>query len=364
MPKDWYLRDWQDDHQQGLSVEKTYATLLKDKPSRTVLVAVIDSGVDTDHEDLKDVIWSNEDEVADNGIDDDNNGYIDDVHGWSFIGGKNGSVVEDTYELTREYVRLKGIYGRPGERKARKKNAVEFEYWRKIKQEFEKSSTLYNNLYATFQKRYVDAGLANDTVKKILKVEKLKAEHLSQLNVKGAFLKTATETLAAAFKTFGDVDRALAEWKAIVNFFEYKSKYGYNVGFDPRTIVGDNYSDVYEKNYGSNDVKGPDPDHGTHVAGIIGANRNNNIGIKGIANNIRIMVLRAVPHGDERDKDVANAIIYAVDNGAKVINMSFGKYYSPQKDAVDKSVKYAESKDVLIIHAAGNDRTDNDIHGS
>jgi len=131
--------------------------------------------------------------------------------------------------------------------------------------------------------------------------------------------------------------------------------YQLNLEFDPRSIVGDNYNNPEEHYYGAADVTGPGADHGTHVAGIIGAARNNSIGINGIADNVLLMSVRAVPNGDERDKDVANAIRYAADNGAKVINMSFGKPYSPNKKVVDEAVKYAMSKDVLLIHAAGND---------
>jgi subtilisin family serine protease len=141
--------------------------------------------------------------------------------------------------------------------------------------------------------------------------------------------------------------------------------YGYNLDFDPREIVGDNYAVMNEKGYGNNDVKGTGgPVHGTHVAGIIGANRKNEIGIKGIADNVRIMALRAVPNGDERDKDIANAIRYAVENGALIINMSFGKKYSPNKEYVDQAVKYAESKGVLLVHASGNENEniDKDTH--
>jgi subtilisin family serine protease len=141
---------------------------------------------------------------------------------------------------------------------------------------------------------------------------------------------------------------------------EKRVKYSLNPDFDPRPIVGDDYQDVTQRNYGNSDVIGPDPMHGTHVAGIIGAVRDNDLGIQGIAPAPRIMVIRAVPDGDERDKDVANAIRYAVDNGAQVINMSFGKGQSPFKGAVDDAVKYADSKGVLMVHAAGNEAADND----
>jgi subtilisin family serine protease len=146
----------------------------------------------------------------------------------------------------------------------------------------------------------------------------------------------------------------------VCDSYKTAMEYGYNLDFDPRSIVGDNYAVLNEKGYGNNNVKGSVPVHGTHVAGIIAANRKNEIGIKGIADNVKIMAIRAVPNGDERDKDIANAIRYAVDNGAHIVNMSFGKDYSPQKEYVDQAVKYAEQKNVLLIHAAGNDNDDND----
>lgn len=95
--------------------------------------------------------------------------------------------------------------------------------------------------------------------------------------------------------------------------------------------------------------------HGTHVAGIIGAIRGNKLGADGVADNVLLMSLRAVPNGDEQDKDIALAIRYAADNGAQVINMSFGKSYSPNQKEVYEAILYAESKGVLLIHAAGND---------
>jgi cell wall-associated protease len=88
IPQDWFLRDPEQDSLLGVSSERAYETLLKGQPSRTVIVAVIDSGVDIEHEDLKSVIWKNEKEIPGNGLDDDNNGYVDDVYGWNFIGGK------------------------------------------------------------------------------------------------------------------------------------------------------------------------------------------------------------------------------------------------------------------------------------
>ncbi len=364
IPSDWFLRDPETDHLQGVSAERTYNTLLKGKSSRTVLVAVIDSGIDTEHEDLKDIIWTNPKEIAGNGIDDDKNGYVDDIHGWNFIGGKTGNVSDDTYELTREYVRLKKKFENVDEKKIGRKEKADYELWQKIKIEFEEASAKAKKQYNFYLSIYESIAFGNDTLKQILGVQKLNQELLEKINSEDKKIEIAKGSVAIIFQQAGpnaDVEAILEEIKNAVDHFKIQAQYGYNTEFDPRKIVGDNYSDLYEKGYGNNDVKGPDATHGTHVAGIIGADRKNNIGIKGIADNVKIMSVRAVPNGDERDKDIANAIRYAVDNGAQVINMSFGKSYSPNKDVVDKAVKYAESKNVLLIHAAGNDSKDDDV---
>lgn len=363
VPKNWFLLDPETDHVQGVSAERAYTTLLKGRPSRTVIVAVIDSGVDIFHEDLKDVIWTNPGEIPGNGIDDDKNGYVDDVHGWNFIGGANGNVNEDTYELTREYTRLKAKYGNMDEKKVPKKNQAEFAYWKDISSKFEKRAEEAQQQYNMYSAIYRNISFGYDTLRSILNVDKITASMIDTLKANSPVIAFSKNAMNIIFQNFGndaDVDEVLDELKEAVEYYEVQALYGYNVEFDSREIVGDNYANVNERHYGNNDVKGPDSMHGTHVAGIIAANRNNDIGIKGIADNVKIMPIRAVPNGDERDKDIANAIYYAVDNSAHIINMSFGKSYSPQKEVVDKAVKYAESKGVLLVHAAGNDGDDID----
>jgi subtilisin family serine protease len=363
VPKDWFLRDPETDKLQGVSADRVYNTLLKDKPSRTVIVAVIDSGVDVFHEDLKDVVWINEDEIPDNGIDDDKNGYVDDVYGWNFIGGKDGNVNEDTYELTREYVRLKARYENVDEKKVPRKSQAEYAQYKDIKSKFEARAEEATQQYNQYNTIYTNISFGNDTLKQILNVEKVTAGLLDTLKATTPILAFSKNAVSIIFQNFGpdvDVDEVLEDLKGAVDYYRVQALYGYNPEFDSRTIVGDNYNDLNEKHYGNNDVKGPDAEHGTHVAGIIAANRKNGIGMRGIADNVKIMAVRAVPNGDERDKDVANAIRYAVDNGAHIINMSFGKSYSPHKEVVDKAVKYAESKGVLLVHAAGNDGDDID----
>lgn len=371
IPPNWFLLDPETDRVQGVSVERTYNTLLAGKPSRTVIVAVLDSGVDPEHEDLKDVMWVNEDEIPGNGIDDDNNGYVDDIHGWNFIGGKDGNVGADTYELTREYVRLKAKY-EDATPKTIKKNKSEYEYWQKIRDKFERLSKFNNELYEKYTQEYnmystVQGTIAYcDSLLRVrMNVEELTAASLDSYETTNDTLLFAKSTLNKIFDNIdpgvklsdfmGELSAYLEALKQQIEHYETIVHYGYNPEYDSRLIIGDDYNNLYEKHYGNNDVKGPDASHGTHVAGIIAANRKNDAGIMGIADNVRIMSVRVVPNGDERDKDVANGIIYAVDNGAHIINMSFGKDYSPQKEAVDRAVKYAESKGVLLVHAAGND---------
>lgn len=375
-PPDWFLLDPQTDSVQGVSAEKTYSTLLKGQPSTPVVVAVIDSGIDIEHEDLKDVIWVNEDEIPGNGVDDDKNGYVDDIHGWNFIGGKGGNVNEDTYEVTREYARLKPLFENVDETRLSRRRKADFDYWKKVKEKYERDSKFSADQYEQYRKQYelyinayrtiefCDSVLEKTSGRPLLK------SSLSSIEVTNDTVNFAKQTLTKFFQSMeGDftvkdflmeLNGFLDQLEEGVNHYRVAVQYGYNTTFNSRSIVGDDPDNLYEKGYGNNDVEGPDARHGTHVAGIIAANRANSIGIRGIADNVRIMSVRAVPNGDERDKDVANAIIYAADNGAKIINMSFGKSFSPQKEAVDKAVKYAESKGVLLIHAAGNDSDDLD----
>jgi len=356
-PKNWFNLDYQTDKVRGIGTEKAYAELLANKKSTTVIVAIIDSGIDIEHEDLKDKIWVNPGEIAGNGIDDDKNGYIDDINGWDFIGNANGEMVDhDNLELTRQYVKYKKIYDGKTATDFKGKELAQFNEYQKIKTDFEqkqKEAIGMNNLLNQFMVAY---NQADSIAKAILKKDDYTLEEVNAIDSNQedvAKAKQVLGTIAAMGATIDDI-------KEGVEHFENQVKYNLNPDFDPRSIVGDDYADKKQKYYGNNKVKGPDATHGTHVAGIIGANRNNDIGMKGVANDVKIMVIRAVPDGDERDKDIANSIYYAVDNGARIINMSFGKDYSPDKEIVDKAVKYAEKKGVLLVHAAGNDGRNTD----
>ncbi len=310
-----------------------------------IVVAIIDSGTETDHPDLTTRLWTNKGEIAGNGIDDDKNGYIDDIHGWSFLGGKNGDVEKDNMEFIRVYKMYKGMFP---DGKSIKGKEKEFKYYQKLEADFQSRLTNAQNdvkEYEAFVKMYASA---KNFFKKEIGDNYTKDEVMGFQNDNDS-LPIYKQLIVVGIEN--NFDAVLPQWGDQV---KSALEFGYNLDFDSRSIVGDNYSDINEMNYGNNHIDGPAGEHGTHVAGIVGASRDGK-GMDGICPNAELMIIRCVPDGDERDKDVANAIIYAVNNGAKVINMSFGKAYSPFKARVDEAVKYAESKGVLLVHAAGND---------
>lgn len=358
VPNNWFNLDPVTDKYSGVSTEKTYNELLKGKKSQTVVVAVIDGGVDLTHEDLKGNAWINAKEIAGNGIDDDKNGYIDDLNGWDFIGGKDGDVDHDNLEITRIYRDLKMKYENANPATLPEADKKEYEKYLVIKKSFEsrlddskKQLALYSSMNDNVKS--VVSAIGKDSIT----LEDVRNYTPSDSNTNAKLGKLILLGMIASGYSVKDLTEQLDE---AVKQFQGNIDYSYNLDFDPRNIVGDNYKDVTEKFYGNNDIKGPDGLHGTHVGGIIGAVRGNGIGMDGVADNVKIMGVRVVPDGDERDKDVANGILYAVDNGAKVINMSFGKSYGTNKKAVDDAVKYAAKHDVLLVHAAGNDSKNND----
>lgn len=357
-PDNWFNLDPTNDKVNGVSTERAYKELLKDKKPVPVIVAVLDSGVDYKHEDLKDVMWTNPGEIAGNGIDDDKNGYIDDIHGWSFLGGKDGNNVDaDNLESTRIYRAYKAKYdGKKASDFKTKEEKAELAKYEAAKADMNDVKSKYEPAYN--QLKFFKGGLAiiEADIKAQQGVTDIKLENLEKYTPEDKTAKQTKGILVMSMKTgkttYPEFKEQIEEGYTQMSSMIEKSL---NPEFDPRPIVGDNYADAYEKYYGNPDCKGPHSFHGTHVAGIIAAARNNGIGMDGVAADVKIMAVRCVPDGDERDKDVANAIIYAVDNGAKILNMSFGKKFSWNKKVVDDAVKYAQSKGVLLMHAAGND---------
>ena len=342
----------------GVDTDRAYAEQLEGmQPKRTVVVAVIDSGIDIEHEDLKDVLWTNTDEVAGNGVDDDNNGYIDDVHGWNFIGGPNGEQIsEDTFEVTREFARLSEKYADVDESALTGADKEEYAYYQEIVTAFEEEKAEMAGLLSNIDNALGVWQAAHGIMSDFLGNPDYSTEAVTNVQTTREDVLRAKDIILY----FASLDLEREQVAKERDKIEVYLTKGLNPEFDPRSLVGDDYNNSAERIYGNNSVEGPDAQHGTHVAGIIAASRGNGVGMDGVANAVEIMTIRAVPNGDERDKDVANAIRYAADNGAHVINMSFGKGFSPQKYAVDEAILYAESKNVLMVHAAGNDAENND----
>lgn len=355
--ENWHHLDMEKDGVQGMSTIKAYEELLKGKSSKTVVVAVIDSGIEEVHDDLKNVMWVNEDEIPGNGIDDDKNGYIDDIHGWNFIGGANGEVNQDNLEITRLYRMYSKKYAGKTAADVSKKDQADFQRFQDIKSAWQESVDNTSPL----RDRYMEMLRVTNLVIEKLDGKEANTENINALGITGEGVEQTLSIIVRNVEAGANLPDLSERLQGGVDYFSGQLDYYYNVDFDPRNIVGDDYENAKETKYGNNTYEGPDASHGTHVGGIIGAERGNGIGMDGVADNVRIMTIRAVPDGDERDKDVAAAIRYAVDNGATVINMSFGKAYSWNKDIVNKAVKYAMKKDVLLVHAAGNSNQDNDV---
>ena len=341
----------------GVGTEQAYE-LLKDKKSKPVVVAILDSGVDTDHEDLKDNIWVNEDEIAGNGIDDDNNGYIDDINGWNFLGNSNGENINAAnLEVTRLYRKFAPRFAEVESKKdVDKTDRADYELFKEVEAKVVEE---YNGAAQEFAQidGFLQVYNIADSVAKIELGEAYTDEQVLEWKPEGDDAKLYQSILAGIAQDPSFNAEGIIEYHT---YLKDKLEYHYNPRFIDRAVIGDNYEQTEDKYYGNNDVSAPHADHGTHVAGIVGAVRNNKLGMNGICENVQLMVVRTVPNGDEFDKDVANAIRYAVDNGADIINMSFGKGYSPQVEAVYKAIKHAEEKGVLLIHGAGNDAADID----
>jgi len=362
--KGWHLEDFTEKGNYGISVEKAYAELLSGKkPKKKIVVAVIDSGIDTAHEDLKPVLWNNKKEIPGNQIDDDKNGYVDDVHGWNFIGGKDGkNVGKDSYEAARVYYKYKKLFGDSvvNETQLTTEKKEAYRLYQRAKFQLE-SQAKEAAMYVLVLKDIVERLPAADSILQVAMGKKtFTGDDLQQFTTSDPAATKARSNLLGLFQQTRQMESTnTALVSELVQFYSGEKSKVEALEKEPfpyrASIVQDNYTDPKDRFYGNNDIMGTDASHGTHVSGIIGAVRNNNLGINGIADHVEIMTVRAVPDGDEHDKDIANAIRYAVDNGAWIINMSFGKSFSPEKAWVDEAVRYAESKGVLLVHAAGND---------
>ncbi len=340
--KNWGHADLIADTIPGMSVDKAYNEIIKNKKGKTVVVAVLDSGMDLDHEDLKDVLWTNKDEIPNNGKDDDGNGYVDDIHGYNFLG--------DAYNEQLEYVRMLRLNLGDASERAKARLLLDKEYPEALqnKQQYEQIFQVVKN--------------ADNAVKEELGKDSYTKEDLMGIEPKTAQMEQSIAVLSQMFAYGDSIPKVMEELTEGINYFTDQVNYNLNKDFDGRTPVGDDPYDLNDVPYGNGNPNNlvETESHGTHVAGIIAASRNNGKGANGVANNVEIMSIRAVPNGDEYDKDIALGIRYAVDNGASIINCSFGKSFSPEATWVYDAIQYAASRDVLVVHAAGNDGKDLD----
>ena len=363
--KTWYHKDFSTTNVYGVNTNNAYKFLeSKGLKPRTVVVGVLDSGVEVDHPGLINNMWKNPNEIPNNGIDDDKNGYVDDIYGWNFIGGKTADVDADNLEVTRMVKKYQPIFEGTDSAKNRANQAKmpeEYAMYQKSKKLFDEKGSEAKQYYQYF------SGFNNaiPSIVKTLNGKTLTKENLAAIKPASQedsrnlqILNSLVQDAGNVGKTPKEVEELLRkEIEGALKHYESQATKHYNLDFDPRAeIVGDNYDNYNEKHYGNNHYEGPDASHGTHVSGIIAGLPHGNEVQYGVAHKVaKIMTVRAVPDGDERDKDVANAIRYAVDNGAKILNMSFGKAVSPGKKYVWDAMKYAEKKGVLLVKAAGND---------
>lgn len=335
--KNWGHLDLANDTIPGMSVDKAYRTIIGNKKGKKVIVAVLDSGMDLKHEDLNDVLWVNKGERAGDGKDNDNNGYIDDIHGYNFLG--------ESYHEQLEFARMLRLGLGDASMQAKAKAKLDADYPKALqnKQQYEQILQAVKNADAAVKKELGKNDYSQQDVAGIKPKDEAMQEHVGVLKQMYTFKDSISEVIK--------------ELNAGITHFTDQANYNLNKDFNGREVVGDNPYDITDTKYGNGNPqsRSEDESHGTHVAGIIGAERNNGKGANGVANNVAIMSIRAVPNGDEYDKDIALGIRYAVDNGAKIINGSFGKSFSPKAEWVYEAIKYAASKDVLFIHAAGND---------
>ena len=359
----WGSKDLLKDTIPGMSVDRAYQEIIKDYKGESVIVAVLDSGIDIEHEDFEGVIWTNIDEIPENGIDDDKNGFVDDIHGWNFL----GDVVEENLEYTRIVRDFQDKFEGKSESDIAEENLENFKLYKSAKAEYDKELNSTNaslNRYVTMNNQLQEA---EQSLKIELGVDELSIENLTAFEPEDDTSLNQKMLLLNVMNNIGeDLSSVEDQLAQAMEYFGNRTKYHFNLELNARAEkLGDDPDDFSTRFYGNNQVSGPNEDkkdakHGTHVAGIIAANRINGKGVKGVAGNVLIMPIRAVPDGDEYDKDIAMGIRYAVDNGAKVINTSFGKYFSTHPEWVMEAIAYAAENDVLIVNAAGNEGIDLD----
>ncbi|MBC8755253.1 S8 family serine peptidase [Kordia sp. YSTF-M3] len=351
--QNWHFKDIYEDSIPGVSLDKAYK-FLKGKKGDTIIVALIDTELDIDHEDLKDQIWINKGEIPNNNIDDDNNGYVDDIHGWNFLQTtKKGPVLYANHSFIRIMKKYDLLFKDKEEKQISESQKKEFkEYLRAIKtykkekKEIEKDIATYNRI----KNKFIEA----DSL--LTKYFSRKDYTISQLDSLSKITNDSLTKVQIRFMKYYLKNNMNPEWADRgIKGENKKLNTWLSFTYDDRQNQRDNVDDLNDVPYGNNNVQGTlRGSHGTRVMSVLGATRNNDIGINGISNSLKVMFLGVAPLGNEHDKDIALGIRYAVDNGAQIINMSIGKEFSMHPDWLEDVIKYAEQNDVLIVSSTGN----------
>ena len=336
----WSQKDYAEDKVPGTGTARARAELGLGE-GVPVTVAVIDSGMDISHPALQDHIWTN---PAPNS-DPRTPGAL---HGWNFLGSANANVYHTTLEVTRELKRLQDLSA------SRELTATEQAELDKVQDDYNTGKGQAAVALQVRTKSRDQLAQALDVLRTACLIKDGTLAEVQAIQSSNPAIIAARDAALVSLKQGRDLkwyEKSIAHWAQTV---QLNDQYYYNLNFSSSTIVGDNPAKMDDA-YGNANVmpEASDEEHATHVAGIIGALRAATVdGMVGQASNVKIMSLRAVPDGDERDKDIGNAIRFAVDHGARVINMSFGKSYSPNRDYVWQMLKYAADHNVLIVHAA------------
>jgi len=358
--KYWYHKDYETDTIPGISLDKLYESGMLNNTDEMIIVAVLDTKLDIEHKDLKTQIWKNIDEIASNGIDDDQNGYIDDINGWDFLSNSDGEYVKfQSQEYVRIVQKYKDAFEDQDSSSVQSDDLENFKLYKQAEKELQKTIIEYENILSYYTETLDKFNKADKNFKEILQADVYDIQDIDDILVQSKDSLVISE--GEFLKYFISNDWNSNIFENGIELISGALNINLNLDYDYRSIIGDNYEDITDIYYGSNVVSGDVPfQHSTPVSGVIGANRSNGFGIKGFSDNIKIMPVTMVSWGDETDKDIAVAIRYAVDNGAKIINMSWGKKYSMNEEWIASAFNYAAEHDVLLVHGSGNDGSNND----
>lgn len=362
--KIWAHMDYETDTIPGISLNKLYDSGLLDilNHNKKIVVAVLDTKLPIDHEDLLDQIWRNKDEIADNNIDDDNNGYVDDINGWDFLSNSKGEYIKfQHFEIVRIINKYIDVFEKIEPTKIQPDQVETYALFKKAKQEYKELKSSITGTQTYLGDLLDNYSQADQVFKKLLPNQDYTISTIDSIlnQTQDSTIIANGEDIKFTLRNFNGVEKLKSYDEMYKGYVNASLKFEY----DERSLIGDDPDNIEDHIYGSPFVYGDVPfEHSVAVCGILGANRSNNIGLKGFSDNIEIMPVVMVSTGDETDKDVALAIRYAVDNGAKIINMSWGRSFSSNEEWIVKAIKYASAHDVLLIHGSGNDGKSNDIN--